>query len=197
MQFKSSLALKDNAPAHRCLALLCQRDGDLDAAQAAYERAWSLCGNDRNLAVEIGEFLARHKRCTALDAFVKSLPTPIAEHERIALMKAQIALDRGEYAAVRRLLQREYCTIREGETILSDLVRLVRQGGRGPRRPRVDPCGEEKAHARVPAAAADRFQDEMRIMPLFLAFKLCGRCGLVRRVSGFFKLVLTRETAAV
>ncbi len=119
--FKSSLALMDNAPAHRCLALLYERDGDLDAAQAAYERAWSLCGNDRNLAVEISEFFTRHKRYTAFDAFVKSLPAPIALHERIALSKAQIALERSEYAAVRQLLEREYCTIREGELSLSEL----------------------------------------------------------------------------
>ena len=119
--FKSSLALKDNSPAHRCLALQYERDGDLDAAQAAYERAWSLCGNDRNLAVEIGEFFTRHKHYTALDAFVKSLPAPIAGYERIALLKAQVALERGEYATVRQLLRREYYTIREGELSLSEL----------------------------------------------------------------------------
>ncbi len=119
--FESSLALKDNAPAHRCLALLHQRGGDLDAAHAAYMRAWSLCGYDQNLAIEIGEFLVRHKRYTAFDALVKSLPAPIAADERIALFKAQIALERGEYATVRQLLQREYCTIREGELSLSEL----------------------------------------------------------------------------
>jgi len=119
--FKSSLALKDSAPAQRCLALLCQRDGDLDAARTAYGRAWSLCGCDRNLAVEMGEFFFRHKQRAALDAFVRSLPAPIAADERIALLKAQIALGRGEYAAVRQLLQREYCTIREGELSLSEL----------------------------------------------------------------------------
>jgi tetratricopeptide (TPR) repeat protein len=120
-QFESSLALKDNAPAWRCLALLHQRGGDLDAAQAAYMRAWSLCGNDRNLAVEIAEFLTRYRGHAAFDAFVKSLPAPVADHERIALLKAQVALERGEYAAVRRLLEREYCTLREGEVSLSDL----------------------------------------------------------------------------
>jgi Tfp pilus assembly protein PilF len=119
--FKSSLALKENAPAQRCLALLCQRDGDLDAARTDYGRAWSLCGCDRNLAVEMGEFFFRHKQRAALDAFVRSLPAPIAADERIALLKAQIALERGEYAAVRRLLQREYATIREGELSLSEL----------------------------------------------------------------------------
>ncbi len=49
------------------------------------------------------------------------MPAPIAADERIALLKAQIALERGEYAAVRRLLEREYCTIREGELSLSEL----------------------------------------------------------------------------
>jgi hypothetical protein len=119
--FKTSVKRKDNAPAQRCLALLCQRDGDLDAAQAAYTHAWTLCGNDRNLAVEIGEFYARHKRYNTLEAFVKSLPAAIAGHERITLLKAQIALERGEYATVRQLLQGEYCTIREGELSLSEL----------------------------------------------------------------------------
>ena len=52
---------------------------------------------------------------------MKSLPATIAEHERIALLKARVALKRGEYAAVRQLLQREYCTIREGELSLSEL----------------------------------------------------------------------------
>ena len=37
------------------------------------------------------------------------------------MLKAQIALERGEYAAVRQLLEREYCTIREGELSLSEL----------------------------------------------------------------------------
>jgi Tfp pilus assembly protein PilF len=119
--FKSSLALKENALAHRCLALQYQRDGDLDAATAAYDRAWSLCEKNQDLAVEISEFFMRHKRYGAFDTFVKALPASIAGHERITLMKAKIALERGEYATVRQLLQREYCTIREGELSLSEL----------------------------------------------------------------------------
>ena len=120
-QFNASLALKENAPAHRHLALLHERDGNLDAAQSAYERAWLLCGNDQNLAVEICDFFNRHKRQAAFDTFVKSLPAPVATHERIALMTAQIALERGDYPLVRRLLQQEFCTIREGELSLSEL----------------------------------------------------------------------------
>jgi len=119
--FEDSLALKDNALAHRNLALLHERDGRPDKAQRAYERAWSLCGNDVNLAVEIGDFLVRHRRQNEFAAFVKSLPEPVANHERIQLPSAQFALERGDYREVRRLLQRESCTIREGELSLSDL----------------------------------------------------------------------------
>ena len=49
------------------------------------------------------------------------LPASITAHERIALMRAQIALQRGDYSTVYRLLRREFATIREGELSLSDL----------------------------------------------------------------------------
>jgi len=53
---QASLALIPNAQACRNLALLDERDGQLDAAWSSYQRAWSLCGSDQNLAVEIGSF---------------------------------------------------------------------------------------------------------------------------------------------
>ena len=119
--FTASVALKANALALRCLALLDERAGHPDAARTFYERAWPLCGNDPNLAVEICAFFLRHKRCAAFAAFVKSLPTNITGHERIVLMTAQIALDDGHYAETRRLLEREFATIREGEVSLTEL----------------------------------------------------------------------------
>jgi hypothetical protein len=119
--FASSLALKENALAHRSLALLSERDSLLDEAWDSYERAWALSGPDPNLAVELGEFCVRHKRHDAFAEFVASLPEQVAAHERIVLAKAQIALERGDFSAVRRLLDREFCTIREGELSLSDL----------------------------------------------------------------------------
>lgn len=119
--FTSSLALKESALAHRCLALLHERDGHLEDARASYDRAWTLCGNDPNFAIEACDFLARHDRHAAFSAFAKSLPPHIAGHERIALMTAQIALEQGDYPAVRKLLDREFCTIREGEQSLSEL----------------------------------------------------------------------------
>ena len=120
--FAASLALKANAAAYRNLALLLERDGDPDAAQGAYSLAWKLCGGeDRNLAVEFCGFLLRHAREAAFETFVNMMPPSAAAHERIQLMQAQLALSRGDYPAVRRLLQRAFCTIREGELSLSEL----------------------------------------------------------------------------
>jgi len=119
--FEASADLKENALAFRCLALLDDREGNLDAAWSAYQRAWSLSGDDRNLAVEICDFLSRRRRCGEFSAFLESLPTAVAGHERIVLMQAEIALEQGDHPTVRRLLQREFCTIREGEVRLSDL----------------------------------------------------------------------------
>jgi Tfp pilus assembly protein PilF len=119
--FQAALDLKDNAPARRCMALLHVRGGDLEAAEADYLKAWSLGGNDANLAVEIADFLVHNHRFAAFDTFLKSLPTAIADHERIVLAKVRADLDKGEYAAARRLLMREFCTIREGEYSLTEL----------------------------------------------------------------------------
>ncbi len=119
--FNASLALEPNASARRCLALLDEHSGDLAAAERQYLRAWKLGGNDRNLAIEIGEYLMRHKFYAAFDVFAESLPATIADSERIVLLKARLALERSEFTTVRRLLQREYATIREGEVSLSNL----------------------------------------------------------------------------
>lgn len=119
--FEASLALRPNAAAHRNLALLLERGGDPDAAQGAYSRAWKLCGDDRSLAVELCAFLLRHQRVQAFETFVALAPPDVASHERIQLMRAQVALARGDYPAVRELLRREYSTIREGELSLSEL----------------------------------------------------------------------------
>jgi tetratricopeptide (TPR) repeat protein len=119
--FEASLALEAHAPAYRNLALLRERGGDIVAAENDYKNAWLLCGEDRNLAVEICDFYVRNKRNSAFEAFVKALPPVSATHERIQLMKAQLALERGDYPSVRQMLQREFCTIREGELSLSEM----------------------------------------------------------------------------
>lgn len=119
--FASSLSLREGALAHRCIALLHERDGRIDDAVASYERARALCPGDPSLAIEICELLTRQGRHEAFATLTKSLSPALAAHERIALMAAQVALARGDYPRVRELLDREFATIREGELSLSEL----------------------------------------------------------------------------
>ncbi len=119
--FEASLKLKKNALAERCLALLAERGGAIDAANAAYLRAWALCGESPSLAIEICGFLERHDRTAACEDFVRTLPPTVVNHERIQLTLAKLALARGDDSSVRKILQREFGTIREGELSLSEL----------------------------------------------------------------------------
>lgn len=119
--FTSSLAKKDNAMAHRCLALLSERDNRIEEARKSFDRAWKLSGDEPHLGIEICEFCLRHQRFADFASFVAALPSTVARHEKIELMKAQLALEQGDFPAVRKLIDREFCTIREGEVSLSDL----------------------------------------------------------------------------
>jgi Tfp pilus assembly protein PilF len=120
-QFSASIALKNNAMAHRCLALIMDHNGQTDDAESTYQHAWSLSQKNPELAVEICTFLLRHQRNTSLTKFVNSLPDPVAQHERILLVSAKIALTEHRYDDVRKLLDREFSTIREGEISLTEL----------------------------------------------------------------------------
>lgn len=119
--FRRSVELQDNWIARRNLAVLDERDGELEAARAAYQVAWKLSGGYRNLAVEICEFLFRHQMFDALDAFIAELSAAVKSHERIQMVLAKVALRRNDFRFVRKVLNREFATIREGEVGLSDL----------------------------------------------------------------------------
>jgi Tfp pilus assembly protein PilF len=119
--FTASISLKDNALSQRCLALLNERDGNTNTTTTAYQRAWALGNNDPNLAVEIADFYFRNHRYADFADFKKSLPPQVADHERIVLQTARIALEEGQYDLARQLIDREFITVREGEVSLSEL----------------------------------------------------------------------------
>ena len=50
-----------------------------------------------------------------------ALPAACLDHERIRLVRAQLALAGGRVEEVEALLEGDFCTIREGETTLTDL----------------------------------------------------------------------------
>lgn len=120
-----SLALRSSWAAYRLQALLAE---DADATLANYLAAWQQGDAPPELAVEIATFLMAQQRPAALKAFVEALPEAVRDRERIVLARAVVAADAGQFDELERLLlERQYASIREGETLLSDLwVRLQR-----------------------------------------------------------------------
>ena len=49
------------------------------------------------------------------------MPADIKSHERIQLKLAELAFDKDDFETVEKVLQLNFCTIREGETTLSDM----------------------------------------------------------------------------
>ncbi len=123
---QQSLALKPSWLGYRLAALLSTRTDD---AVANYSKAWATGDAPPELAVEIAQYLMGTRRPAELKAFVEALPAAIGDNERIVLARAVVAADSHDFDTVDRLLfSRQFATIREGETVLSDLWLRLRRG---------------------------------------------------------------------
>ena len=121
-----SLALRQTWLGHRLRALL---DPDTDAAAADYLQAWQSNDAPPELAVEIATYFMKTERSENLKTFVESLPPAVRDNERIILARAVVAANDGAFDELERLLfSRQFATIREGETLLSDLWVRLRKG---------------------------------------------------------------------
>lgn len=121
-----SLALKPSWSGYRLQALL---RTDADAAAESYLAAWAMDDAPPELAVEIAAHFMTHGHSAALKAFVEALPPELRENERIVLARAVVAADNGQMDDLEQLLMsRQFATIREGETLLSDLWGRLRRG---------------------------------------------------------------------
>ncbi len=121
-----SLALKPGWAAYRLEALLAT---DPSAATDSYLRAWNAEGAPPELAVEIAQYFTAAGLSAELKAFVEGLPARIRDTERIILARAVVAANDGDFDQLEKLLfNRPFATIREGETLLSDLWTRLRRG---------------------------------------------------------------------
>jgi hypothetical protein len=116
--FHASNALHENAWAQRNLAIISESPA---LASEHYRQAWRLASQSVHLAVEICQFYQRAQLFDDLALFLQQLPPSMAEHERIRLARALVALQHQEYDLLRELLAGEFSTIREGETLLTEL----------------------------------------------------------------------------
>lgn len=122
----ASLALKPNWSAYRLDALLASA---VDHAVRSYLAAWKAGDAPPELAVEIATYLMEQGRSEELKAFVNGLPADVRDKERIILARAVVAGNDGQFDELERLLlSRQYASIREGETLLSDLWVRLRRG---------------------------------------------------------------------
>jgi len=139
----TSLALKPSWAAYRLDALLADT---VDHAVRSYLAAWKAGGAPPELAIEIATYLMAQERSAELKAFVDALPADVRDKERIILARAVVAGNDGQFDELERLLlSRQYASIREGETLLSDLWVRLRRGRLEARLGRAATADEAKA----------------------------------------------------
>ena len=120
----SSLALRSSWAGYRMQALL-----DPGNAAEAYRRAWMMEQAPPELATEIAHHFMQAGDVAGLKSFVDALPARLQDNERIVLARAVVAADEAKFDELERLLMsRQFASIREGETILSDLWVRLRKG---------------------------------------------------------------------
>jgi len=122
----ASLDRKPSWAGYRLKALAA---ADVGSASEHYLKAWKLGDAPAELAVEIATHFMNADRSDDLKRFVDALPARVRENERIVLAQAVVAANDRRFDDVERLLMsRKFATIREGETLLSDLWIKLRRG---------------------------------------------------------------------
>jgi hypothetical protein len=116
-----SIERRPSGWAYRNLSVLATRDGNVDAACDLMARAWEIGPRIAPLAIEYAGMLQRAGKWDDLRAFVDGLPKSIADHERMLIVSARLALHFDDLSRVEEILDHEFATIREGEVTLTDL----------------------------------------------------------------------------
>lgn len=121
--WEESVAIEPSAVACRNLAAAAARRGDEQGAAAWMEKALMLPGatDDWALAEEYLEILNHAGRFSDVWAAYEKLPEGTKEAERVQLTVAKAAMELGNSEFVMGLFSRDYASIRENDTILSDL----------------------------------------------------------------------------
>ena len=119
--WEQSLRERRNGWALRNLAVLESEEGRPEAALTLWRQAWDEGPCPEGLAVEYARALVQAGRYADVLSFVAELSPELADHERIVLLQANAALRVGRLELVEPAFSREFATMREGETTLSDL----------------------------------------------------------------------------
>ncbi len=94
---------------------------DVNEKLAAYQQAWALPGAPDALAIEALNFMLDAQLVDAASTFVATLPPAVRALERVRLSQARIAVAQQKWDTLEQLLDSEFATVREGETLLNEL----------------------------------------------------------------------------
>jgi len=125
LAWEDSIRQKPSAWAYRNLAALFMREKRNAEALDSYKRAWKMASGSEcaqtALAQEFLQALYDSGEYDRAEQVYGEFPEAVREFDRIQIIRGQIALMRGDFALVEKVLQREYAIIRECETVLTDL----------------------------------------------------------------------------
>jgi hypothetical protein len=123
--WQESIRRQPSLWAYRNLAALRQRQGKEADAADFFEQAWALAEAGRvfpsALAVEVLRVLHASGRCRRGLEVYAALPAGVQATDRIQILRGQLALGAGDLEAVEQVLERDFASVQEGETVLSDL----------------------------------------------------------------------------
>ncbi|MCX5758261.1 MAG: DUF5107 domain-containing protein, partial [Candidatus Hydrogenedentes bacterium] len=119
--WKRSIASTPSGWAYRNLSVIHERRGDTQDQREMLCRAWETGPRVPAIAIEYAHALLNARDYEALAVLMETAPENVRTHERMRLIFAQAALDRGELDAVTPVFDHDFATVREGEVSLTDL----------------------------------------------------------------------------
>lgn len=121
-RWKRALALMPHPLAHRNLAFAAKQAGRLDEALAAMKKAVLLGGQiDKAFPEEYLQMLVEAGRFSEAWSVFCSLPQGMQADERIQILAGQAAVELEENDFLATVINREFASIREGETSITDM----------------------------------------------------------------------------
>lgn len=120
---KLSLEASPNPLAYRNKAILEEKQGNIELSYKNYEKALELAKDIAYLSIliEYFELLLREEEYKQLWGIFENLSDDSKNYERILLYTAKTAIELDKLDFVPQIFDREYASIRENETILSDI----------------------------------------------------------------------------
>jgi hypothetical protein len=132
LAFRKSLACSPNAWAERCLGVMALRQERHALALEHYRQAWQLAwqgplGKQPGDTLPLSLVIETLRTCNQAGAYPETvrlasqLPPAILDADRVQVLLGRAALETGDIPRLEAILARDFATIQEGETELSDL----------------------------------------------------------------------------